>query len=86
MAIITRKPEEKAMTATMMEACVTGSVFISKANFIEGASSEGGDGRKGSKERVCKGAGVRGRNRGQKQRPKLGQWIRHGSSSVWAKI
>ena len=28
MAIVAREPEEKAVTATMMEACVTGSVFI----------------------------------------------------------
>ena len=86
MAIVAREPEEKAMTATMMDACVcvTGSVFISKANFIGGASGEGGDGRKGSKERVCKGARVRGRNRGQKRRPKLGRRILHGAS-VWAK-
>jgi len=65
MAIVVRDPEEKAMTATMMvDACVTGSVFISKANFIGGATGEGGDGRKGSKER--KGARVRGRNHGRK--------------------
>ena len=72
MAIVAREREEKAMTATMMEACVTGSIFISKANFIRGASGEGWNGRKGLKERVCKSACVRGRNHGQKRRPKLG--------------
>ena len=45
MAIVAREPEEKAMTATMMDACVTGSVFISKANFSGRASGKGGDGR-----------------------------------------
>ncbi len=69
---------------TMMDACVTGSIFILKANFIGRASGKGGDGRKSSKERVCKGACVRGRNCGQKRRPTLGQRILHGSS-VWAK-
>ncbi len=63
MAIVAREPEEKAMMVTMIDAWVTGSVFILKANFITGASGEGGDGRKGSKERVCKGARARGRNR-----------------------
>ncbi len=72
MAIVAREPEEKVMTAMMMEACVTGSVFILKANFIGGASGEGWNGRKGSKERVCKGVCMRGRNHGQKQQPKLG--------------
>ena len=67
MAIVVREPEEKAMTVTMMDAWVTGSVFISKAHFITGASGEGGDGRKGSKERMCEGSRVRERNRGQKQ-------------------
>ncbi len=67
MAIVAREPEEKAMMATMMDAsCVTGSIFISKANFIGGASGEGGDCRKGTEERVCKCARMRGRNRGQK--------------------
>ena len=55
-------------------------VFISKANFMSGASGEGADGRRGSKERVCESARVRGRNQGQKRRPKLGQRIPHGSS------
>ena len=73
-----------AMTATMMDACITGSVFISKAKIIGGASGKGGDGRKGSKERVCIDARVRGRNRGQKRQPKLGRRILHGSS-VWVK-
>ena len=41
-------------------------VFILKANFMSGASSEGADGRTGSKERVCEGAHLRGRNQGQK--------------------
>ena len=51
MAIVARELEEKkAMTVTMMDACVTGSVFISKANFIGRASGKGGDGRKGSKD------------------------------------
>ena len=36
------EPEEKAITATMMAACVTGSVFILKANFMPGASDKGG--------------------------------------------
>ena len=67
MAIVAREPEEKAMTATMVDACVTGSAFILKANFIGRASGKGGDGRKVSKERVCKGACVRGRNCGQKR-------------------
>jgi len=51
---------------------------------MSGASGEGGDGRKGLEERVCEGARVRGRNQGQKRRPKLGRRILHGSS-VWAK-
>jgi len=83
-ATVARDPEENATTVTMMTAGVTGSVFISKANFMSGASGEGADDRKGSKERVCEGARVRGRNQGQKRRPKLGQRILHGSS-VWAK-
>ncbi len=51
---------------------------------MSGASSEGADGRMGSKERVCEGTRVRGRNQGQKRRPKLGRWIFHGSSG-WEK-
>jgi len=51
---------------------------------MSGASGEEADGRKGSKERVCEGARVRGRNQGQNRRPKLGRRILHGSS-VWAK-
>jgi hypothetical protein len=38
-----REMEKKATTATMIDACVTGFVFISKANFIQGASSDGGE-------------------------------------------
>ena len=36
------EPEEKAITGMMMAACVTGLVFILKANFMPGASGEGG--------------------------------------------
>ena len=63
---------------------MTGLVFILKPNFMSGASGEGADGRKGTKERVCEGARVRGRNQGQKRRPKIGRRILYGSS-VWAK-
>jgi hypothetical protein len=58
--------------------------YISKANFMSGASGEGGEDRRGSKERACESARARGRNQGQKRRPKLGRRILHGSS-VWAK-
>ena len=59
--IMAKEPEEKATTAMMMAACVTGSVFISKANFICGASGDGGEVGKGSRKRVCEGARSRER-------------------------
>jgi hypothetical protein len=43
----------KKKVARIMVACVTGSVFTSKANFMHGANCKGGDGRKGLRESVC---------------------------------
>jgi hypothetical protein len=40
-AIVAREPEETAMTATMMAACIAGSDFISKENFMPGADGKG---------------------------------------------
>ena len=54
--------EEKTRAAMMMAACVMGYVFILKANFIRGASGNGGGVGKGLRKRVCEGARVRGRN------------------------
>ncbi len=50
--VVRREPVEKAMTATMMAACVTGLVFISKANFMPGAGGKGG-GRKNGLNGEC---------------------------------
>ena len=55
-AILARETEEKATTATMMVACVTGSVFILKAHFMPGVNGKGGDSRTGLRESVCKSA------------------------------
>ncbi len=41
--MVVREQEEKAMTVAMIAACITVSVFILKANFMPGASSEGGE-------------------------------------------
>jgi hypothetical protein len=62
MAIEASELEEKARTATMMVAWVTGSVLISKTSKEEGSPPEG---KKGSKESVGVDAHVRGRNLGQ---------------------
>ena len=67
MAIVMKDPKENATTAMMMGAAlVTGSVFILKLKFMSKASREGAEYQVGSNERVCGGARVRGRNRGQK--------------------
>jgi hypothetical protein len=50
---------------TRKAACVAGSVFLSKTNFMPGASSKGGNGRVVSRESVREGACMRRRNRGQ---------------------
>jgi hypothetical protein len=39
--VIAREPEEKATTAILMIACVIGSVFILKANFMLRANGQG---------------------------------------------
>jgi hypothetical protein len=51
--MVASDPEEKAMTAIMMLACVTGSVFILKTNFMSktGRKTEGR--RKKGLEREC---------------------------------
>jgi hypothetical protein len=52
------------MTATMMAACITGSVFISKANFMPGPDGKGGNATMDSRESVGEGAHMRGRKPG----------------------
>jgi hypothetical protein len=59
-----REPEEKATTATKMAACITGSGFISKANFMPGADGKGGNVTMNLRESVSQGARVRGRKPG----------------------
>ncbi len=61
---VAREPEEKATTAMMMAACITGSVFISKANFMPGADGKGGNVTMDSRESVGEGARVTGRKPG----------------------
>ena len=48
----------------MMAACITGSVLISKANFMPGANGKGGNVTMDLRERVGEGARVRGRKPG----------------------
>jgi hypothetical protein len=61
----------KRRQATLMIACVDGSVFISKAIFMPGAKGKGDYGRTGLRESVCESDRVRGGNHGQEQQPKL---------------
>jgi hypothetical protein len=48
----------------MMVACITGSVFILKANFMPGADGKGGNVTMDSRESVGEGTPVRGRKPG----------------------
>ena len=65
-AIVAREPDEKAMTEMIILACVTGSVLISKTNFMsKPAGRRKEEGRKGSKGSVGYNARVRGRQQGQ---------------------
>ncbi len=51
-------------TAIMLAACVTGSVFISKANFMPKAGGKGGNVKMNSRDSGSEGAHVRGRKPG----------------------
>ncbi len=82
--IVARELEEKATTTTMMAACVTGSVFISKENFMPGADGKGWNVNMDSRENVGEGACMRGRKPGTitmtKVRAAESPWF-----LVWAK-
>ncbi len=84
-AIVARELEEKATTATMMAACVTGSIMILKANFMPGADGKWGNVTIDSREIVSEGACMRGRKPGIITMTKVGAaespWF-----LVWVKI
>jgi len=51
-AIVAKEPEEKATTEMMILACVTGSVLISKTNFMSRARARTEGRRKRTRRRV----------------------------------
>jgi hypothetical protein len=83
--ILARGPEENATMATMMAACVTGSIFISKAYFMPGADSKEGNVNMDSRESVSESARMRGMKPGTitttKVRVAESPWF-----LAWAKI